>query len=226
MDNSSQPLHGEFVLRKQNPDTTFDVKSSKKGIDRIAADFPQTGNTRKNLHFYSSLSLFPHGITFENQEANEEIILLIRRAFITNVPWLITSFFLIIAPILFVFFSGAYLSFIQISSSTQFLLLLFYYLLVTGFILVEFTLWYFNILLVTNIRVVDVDIDGILYKNIAQTKLDLIQDVSYTQTGAIRSIFNYGDVLVQTAGALPNFEFFRAPEPARIIKIIGDLIGK
>ncbi|OIP57166.1 MAG: hypothetical protein COX79_05435 [Candidatus Levybacteria bacterium CG_4_10_14_0_2_um_filter_36_16] len=226
MDKSSQPLQGEFVLGKQKPEKTLDIKNSKKGIDSTDPPFSHSGDARKNPHFYSSLSYFPQGITFEDQEANEEIILLIRRDFITNIPWVAMSFSLIIAPILFSFFSDTLFPFIQISPTTHFLLLLFYYLLVAGFILVEFTLWYFNILLVTNMRVIDVDIDGILYKNVAQTKLDLIQDVSYTQIGAIRSLFNYGDILVQTAGSLGNFECTKAPEPARVIKIIGDLIGK
>jgi len=43
--------------------------------------------------------------------------------------------------------------------------------------------------------------------------------------GSVRSVFNYGDVLIQTAGTLANFEFDRAPEPARIVRVIADMIG-
>jgi hypothetical protein len=31
---------------------------------------------------------------------------------------------------------------------------------------------------------------------------------------------------MQTAGTLSNFEFDRAPEPARIVRIIANMIGK
>ena len=79
--------------------------------------------------------------------------------------------------------------------------------------------------LVTNKRIIDLNVYGILSKQFSETKIDLIEDVSYSQVGSIRSVFNYGDVHMQTAGTLSNFEFDRAPEPARITKIIGELIG-
>jgi len=102
---------------------------------------------------------------------------------------------------------------------------LFYYLIIFAFILVEFTLWYFNIGLVTNKRVVDLDVSGILFKELSETRLNLIEDVSYSQVGSIRTVFNYGDVVMQTAGSKPNFEFDRAPDPARVVRIIADMIG-
>ena len=41
----------------------------------------------------------------------------------------------------------------------------------------------------------------------------------------MRSILDYGDVHMQTAGTLSNFEFDRAPNPAKIVHIIASMIG-
>jgi hypothetical protein len=53
-----------------------------------------------------------------------------------------------------------------------------------------------------------------------------VQDVSFAQVGAIRTFFDYGDVLVQTAGTLDNFIFESAPQPSNIVHITEDLIGR
>ena len=60
----------------------------------------------------------------------------------------------------------------------------------------------------------------------AITKLTHIVDVSYTQSGFAKSLFNYGDVFVQTAGTEKNFEALSVPKPREATHIIGDLIGK
>ena len=194
--------------------------------ENLSGEFVIGGKKKNSVHFYSSLGINPDNVTFENQEEDEEIILLIRRDLITNVPWIVTALILIFIPPLIFLFSDLFTPFFQISAETQLVAILFYYLIIFGFILVEFAIWYFNVGLVTNKRLIDLDVSGILFKHVSETKLNLIEDVSYSQVGAIRSVFNYGDVLVQTAATQANFEFDRAPEPARIVRIIADMIGR
>lgn len=211
------PLEGEFILNEGFS------KSEPK-----AEQVPEVNKELKHknsVHFYSSLGINPDNVVFENQEPDEEIILLVRRALITNIPWIITAVILISIPPLISLFNDLFSPFFQISPATQLVAVLFYYLIIFGFILVEFTLWYFNVGLVTNIRIIDLDVSGILYKHTAETRLELIEDVSYSQVGSIRSIFSYGDVLIQTAAKFANFEFDRAPEPAKIVRIIASMIG-
>lgn len=204
-------LSGEFIIKES-------------GEKEIVSE-SKIHNQKESPHFYSSFTLNPDKVTFENQEKDEEIVLLVRRNLITNLPWIITALFLIFIPPLIFILSDLFIPFIQISAKTQLAAFLFYYLAVFGFILVEFTLWYFNVGLVTNVRIIDLDISGILYKHVSETRLNLIEDVSYSQVGSLRSIFNYGDVHMQTAGTMANFEFDRAPEPARIVRIIASMIG-
>lgn len=213
----SSTLEGEFILKNKEED---------KPAQALEIKTKEVTEIRDKPHFYSSLSIKPEGIAFENQEAGEDIILLVRRDLITNFPWILAAFvFIFIPPIIFLL-SDLFTPFFQLSPAIQLVMILFYYIIVFGFIIVEFTLWYFNVGLVTNKRIIDVDVSGVLYKHISETKLNLIEDVSYIQIGSIRSIFNYGDVHMQTAGTLNNFEFDRAPEPARIVRIIADMIGE
>lgn len=207
-------LSGEFILSKAEEKLPKEETPQEKA-------FQETGVAR----FYSSLCLYPNNIKFENQEKDEKIILLVRRALITNAPWIFTALVLTFVPPLIFIFSDLFTPFISISPLTSLALTLFFYLVIFGFIFVEFTLWYFNVGLVTNKRVIDVDLHGILYKHVSETKLSLIEDVSYSKVGSIRTVFDYGDVFIQTAGTLTNFEFIRAPQPARIVRIIADMIG-
>lgn len=169
---------------------------------------------------------YPERLIFKDQEEDEEILLLIRHHFITNLGWIFeVIFFSLLPPLVLPFLSSLFPD-LAISDFSKNIFILFYYLICFGFVLINFSVWYFNLALITNKRIIDIDITGILFKNVAETRLALVQDVSYTQSGAIRSFFNYGDILVQTAGTLPNFEFNKAPHPAKIIKTIGEIIGK
>ncbi len=212
MDNE---LNGEFILNHDNEDEQLHENSAK-----ITS---KTGDHLKvKPHFYSSFAHFPEGVSFEEQEANENIILLIRRHFATNIPWIFASFLLILLPLLFPFFLN-FSPFPLPSSQTITFYIAFYYIVVFGFVLINFTLWYFNVGLVTNLHVIDIDLSGILYRQISQAKMEKIEDVTYRQAGFIRSLFNYGDVHMQTAGEEENIEYDRVPRPAKVAEIINDI---
>ncbi len=169
----------------------------------------------------------PGNVTFGTQEPEEKILLFLRRDFITNVPWITTSLILIIAPMTFIILAN--LTNIQIASippNFSFVLVAFYYLIVATYIFVNYITWYFNVSLITNVRVIDIDFEDIIYKDVAETKLDLVQDVSYKQIGVIRTFYDYGDVLVQTAAAVDTFEMTAVPRPQRVVEVVENLIGK
>lgn len=187
---------------------------------------PTTMKISERLTPFKSFCSYPENFTFKDQAEDEKVILLVRRHFITNVKWLLETFLLAIIPIAVLPFISNLFPALNILNSTRLLYLSFYYLSVFGFLFVNYSIWYFNIDLITNKRIIDIDASGILLKNVSETTLDLIQDESYSQIGGIMSIFNFGNVLIQTAGEAPNFRFEAAPNPEKIIHIIGELIGK
>lgn len=161
----------------------------------------------------------PHNVQFENQEKNEEIELFLRQHPVTNLAWILTALIMVFAPLLFRVFP--LLGFLP--QSFQTVMALAWYLLTSAFILESLFSWFFNIYLVTNKRVIDVDFRNLIYKEVSDAGLGRIQDVTYRMGGVVRTIFNYGDVFIQTAGAAPNFEFLAVPNPDKVVKILQEL---
>jgi len=214
MDNK---LKGEFILNQTLPaEAEVPLPTPPKDLEKTK---PIVHN---NPHFYSSFCQFPKGVTFAEQEKDEKILLLLRRHFVTNVPWIATALFFVLLPISFPFIIQ-FTPFPIPSQTTLILYFAFYYLVLFGFVLVKFTLWYFHTGLVTTHRLIDIDLHGILYRNVAEAKNRNIEDVKYIQSGFILSLFNYGNVLVQTAGSENNIEYDRVPRPSQVANIIGDL---
>jgi len=70
------------------------------------------------------------------------------------------------------------------------------------------------------------DFHGLLYRNISQAPIRNIEDVTYNISGALKVIFNYGDVLIQTAGEKVEFEFEEVGNPSKVVDILSDLVSK
>ena len=166
-------------------------------------------------------------ISFSNQKEDEKIILFLRAHFVTNFSWITISVILIILPIIILIISN----FIDnappfVTAELIFILILSYYLITFAYALINFMKWFYNILIITNLGIVDVDYSGLLYHDVAFTKLNLIEDVNYIKTGFLRSLFNFGDVFIQTAGGKENLEGIGIPNPSNAAHIIADSIGK
>lgn len=179
------------------------------------------------VYGFTAYKELPAGITFDTEEQDEVILLFLRMHFITNIPWIAASILLIAAPFLIGYVATLSQSpFAFIPPTFILIVRLFYYLIIAGYIFVNFVTWYFNVSLITNKRVLDVDFEDLIYKNISGTKLSQVQDVSLTQVGVIRILFDYGDVLIQTAAAVDNFELKSIPKPERVVQIVEALLGK
>lgn len=93
-------------------------------------------------------------------------------------------------------------------------------------IVVIFLLWvfyYLNIQIITNLRIVDIDQEGLFSHVISELHIDKIEDVTSSVNGIFGTIFDYGNVYVQTAAAVDKFEFTNVPQPGRLEKLILDL---
>lgn len=217
-----------FIANKTAP--SFSASGERKKSLGKKQTYPAA--SLKKAHIFSSFCQNPTDISFKEQEKGEEILLFLRRHFITNIPWVLGVFILIIIPFLIVTLSSSHVfseeifSFIKLPAGFTVLLFLFYYLLIFTFAFVNFISWYFNVSLITEKRVVDVNFSDLVYKNVSATKLSLVQDASFLQIGVIQSLFDYGDVLIQTAGSLDNFNLKAVPYPEKTVQIVESLIGK
>ena len=98
-----------------------------------------------------------------------------------------------------------------------------WYLITTAFILEEFLSWFFNVNIITDERIFDVDFLNLMYREISEANLDQIQDVSVSIGGALRTLFGFGNVEIQTAAEVPKIEFNSVPHPDKVAKILREL---
>lgn len=190
--------------------------------------FTTNNSTKNHIHMLSTFCENPLGISFAEQAPDEKILLFLRQHFITNLLWILIALVLLLLPILFFIFRSELqlLGTIELPLRFVIILIIFYYLAVFAYAFINFLSWFYNVFIVTQKRIVDIDYSNIVIHNVAFTKLSHVQDVNYDQVGFIHSLFNYGNVFVQTAGNEPSFEALSVPQPRRAAHIIGDLIGK
>lgn len=176
-----------------------------------------TDNTR-TLPSSNPLAMFalePRGIGFEGQDRGEQIILLLRAHIVTLAGTLIAVFLMLLVPFVVVpLFAAIQINLSLILTSGQlFWLIVVWYLFTFGFAFYRFLFWYYNVYILTNERIVDLDFRGILDRQISFTTLNHIEDVSPKTIGFFETFFNYGSVLIETAAERPEFEFSHVPKP-------------
>ncbi len=204
------------------------VAETKTKEEKTEMPLPRkTNHAHKHMGFLKAFAERPHGVTFANQKSREEIVLFLRAHLITNFLWFVIFIFLLFVPLLY------FLIFNLIPSPLAFIperfvlfFVIFYYLTVFSYAFLNFLNWFYNITIITNLGVIDIDYSDLLYHDVAFTNFNLVEDVNYTKTGFFRSLFNYGDVFVQTAGGRENLEALGVPNPAKAAHIISDSIGK
>ena len=174
---------------------------------------------------FGSILKNPESCTYDGEDNDEKILYIFRQSFITNLDWMFVAAVLLITPV--VANSILVLSKSPIdqllSPFFTFVLNVFWYLFTIGFILENFLLWFYNVYIITNKKIVDIDFVGLLYKNISEASILSIEDVTSKVSGATRVIFNYGSVYVQTAGEQREFEFIDVPNSAKVRDIISDI---
>jgi len=106
-----------------------------------------------------------------------------------------------------------------------FVLTLIWYLITVAYAMESFFSWFFNVYIVTNMRIIDIDFYNLIYKQVSDTNLGNVQDLTYNMGGVVRTIFNYGDVFIQTAAEVTEFEFLAVPHPDKVVKVIEDQLG-
>lgn len=167
----------------------------------------------------ASFLMRPNGVSFETREDEEQIILFLRKHFITNIPWIFISFVMFLTPTV-VMTTGILET---VPANFRFIFMMIWYLVSVAYTLESFLTWFFNVYIITDERIVDVDFYNLTYKEVSDANLDKIEDVTYKMGGVIRTIFNYGDVLIQTAAEVTNFDFLAVPYPDKVVKVLQDL---
>lgn len=96
-------------------------------------------------------------------------------------------------------------------------------ILVVGVLLAMATIVYRQTkLTVTDHNIIQVVQKGLLIRKVSQLSLANVEDVTSEQKGAFSNMFNFGTLVIETAGEQANFNFNFCPNPHRVAKIILD----
>jgi len=170
----------------------------------------------KDLSTKTGLAVAPQDVRFANQKKDEEVLFLLRRHLITNFPW-VAAFVLMIGIV----FSAFHFGFYVFLPSTLRLVVVYAWLLLALIIFWSgFLSWYFNVNIISNERVVDVDFYNLIYCEVTDAEIEKIQDVTHKMGGIFGIVFNYGDIYIQTAGTKPEIEFLKVPRPAEVADVL------
>ncbi|PIR85438.1 hypothetical protein COU15_00685 [Candidatus Kaiserbacteria bacterium CG10_big_fil_rev_8_21_14_0_10_45_20] len=155
---------------------------------------------------------------------NEQVVAIIRRHWFVLVRDILGLAVLYAIPFLivpFVLTAIAQNPAVQIPGSAGLVLGSLWSLLLWNMLFAKWTDYYYDIWIITNQRIIDIDQKGFFHRDIA-TLFDLghIQDVKTVLSGVVGNILNFGLLQVQTAAAHKEFFMSDIANPGKVEKII------
>ncbi len=163
---------------------------------------------------------------FIHQKSYEKIMFQVRRSAITFVPALGGFALLLALPFaLWFLLQNVWPELLTGPISFPLLVLLgsTYFLSVGVFLYTYFVTFYLDLLVVTNDRLMSIKQQGLFARTISELDLYKIQDITSEVKGVFATVFGYGKLTVQTAGASEEFVIEDIPHPEELRQAILDL---
>ena len=196
--------------------SSSDNKTRKKpAINKSPCDIPEI----EKGGIFSAFKAYPKNVSFETKDKDEKVILMLRQHPIVNTTWIFVSVLLFLCPS----FLNRVGVFALLPDGYSLVIRLIFWLVTFTYAIEGFFKWYFNVFFITTKRIMDVDFYNLVNKKVTDAELKNIQDVTYMTNGAIGTIFNFGDVVVQTASEITELTFERVPSPERVADALDDL---
>ncbi len=162
------------------------------------------------------LSLFTEThLHFNEQEAGETVVLLLR-----------PHRFTILYPVSFIFLLGLIPILIMVgfkeTLETMGLITLFWFLTSLYYMWLWLSLFYcltiysLNVVIVTDRRIIENEQFGFFKRKISELHTYRVQDISVKITGMVETLLNFGDIHVQTAGSEREFTFKQIANPEEV----------
>jgi hypothetical protein len=191
---------------------------SKRKVDDYS-DVMKHEHTTGN--FFKAFIPKPQNIVLDIQDKDEQIILVLRQHLITQVRELFIILGVIVLIPALLSFSG-FLGVLPLKFIGAFNI--FWLVLAFGMIAKTFLIWFFNVYIITDERVIDVDFTSMISHDVSSAKIENIEDVTASTAGPLAAVFDYGTILIQTAGEKTVFEFGNVPQPSKVTKLLNELI--
>ncbi len=169
---------------------------------------------------------------FKEKRSDEEIILVLRRHWLVLVAKMLP--FILLFGMVFVFPFLLKIAWFNLNlimginfeqSIVSFLQVIFLMFLWVGL----FFAWidyYLDVWVITNFRIINIEQKGLFSREVSELDHEKIQDVTTEIHGIIPTIFDFGNLFIQTAGEKSRFIFKQIPHPVTVRKIIMQLQKK
>ena len=174
----------------------------------------------KSKGLFKPIKVLPSAIRFDGQEEDENIVLFLRQHIVILIMYILESAFYIFLAIL-----GAFaLKSLGVKASIIMAVLLLGFLYFITALIYSVAKWYFNVFIVTNMRLIDLDFTNLFSSRWSGTPLDRVEDISVATPGIYSTFFNMGNLYIQTAAEKPEFEIKNVPDPHTMQDIVNDLV--
>ncbi len=161
------------------------------------------------------------------QKSYEKIVLTARRHPITFVPYVIFFLLLLVVPLglHWLLINSPLSSYTENPAGYAVAVLAgsVYYLSCFLFFYTNFVTFHLDMWIVTNDRLLDMEQKSLFSRVISELDLYQVQDATSEVSGFFPSVFNYGNLSLQTAGTVERFIFKNVANPNKLRQLILDL---
>ncbi len=157
-------------------------------------------------------------------DQNEELLLEIRKHAFGLLLIVFTSAFISFAILIasFALASSSFFAEIGLDGAERYVALLGFVLAVLVFIVtgIYAQLYRSNVVYVTNEKIAQILYLTLFHRKVSQLNIGDVQDVTVSKKGVFATIFNYGTLVIETAGEQQNYTFTYVPRPDTAAKTI------
>ena len=176
--------------------------------------------------FLNKMSIFTSSKnTFDGQLPGEKIILVTRRHWLFLFTPLFCTFLVALLPFIGYLLINSLKWYANISSLYWFLTTVIL-LILWNIAFYQLMIYSLNTIIVTDRRIVENKQVGLFKHTINELKLTKVQDISVKVFGPFAQLLDYGNIEVQSAGAVGKFFFNYFPHPKKIKSTIMGLKTK
>jgi len=165
---------------------------------------------------------------FKGVGENEEIVKVIHRNWFFLLQQFLALFLMSMIFLLAITFVPAYYPDFLGTQSKEFLVFFenFFMLIVWMYGFLIWIDYYFDVWIITTERIVNVEQKGMFSRRVSEMEYSKMQDITAEVMGFFPTIFNYGDVRVQTAAEDKEFVFKTISDPYHVKSIIFNMQKK
>lgn len=162
---------------------------------------------------------------FPGKEEKEKIIYILRRHWLIEFWIFIRYLFLAAIPVAIYFYAQHFFPEWQNYNQIYALVVLavsIYYLNILLFFFQSWIDYYLDVWIITNLKIVSIDQRRLFSRHISRMSFNRLQDATSETKGFLATIFKFGNVHIQSAGAKERFVLKQIPNPDEVTK---DLIS-